>query len=165
MTELFGIKHPIMLSGMNWLTTPKLVAAVSNAGGLGVLAGSQYGKERIKDAIKQIRDLTDKPFGINMTLGIGSREVVPMVIEVTMLSCRVVDVPAVVPGRYVVDELKKGTSSPTLINAVWLFSVRNRGFEITSTLPCCSRAVMAARVLKFVNTMANMFPPAVVAFE
>lgn len=81
MTELFGIKYPIMLSGMNWLTTPKLVAAVSNAGGLGVLAGSQYGKTRIKDAIKEIRDLTDKPFGVNMTLGVGAREAVPMVIE------------------------------------------------------------------------------------
>jgi NAD(P)H-dependent flavin oxidoreductase YrpB (nitropropane dioxygenase family) len=38
MTELFGIKHPIMLAGMNWITDPKLVSAVCNAGGLGILA-------------------------------------------------------------------------------------------------------------------------------
>ena len=50
-TELFGIKHPIMLAGMNWATTPKLVAAVSNAGGLGVLAGSHYDKEGIGVAL------------------------------------------------------------------------------------------------------------------
>jgi NAD(P)H-dependent flavin oxidoreductase YrpB (nitropropane dioxygenase family) len=52
-----------MLSGMNWLTTPNC-AAVSNAGGLGVLAGSQSGKERSKRSSTD-RDLTDKPFGIN----------------------------------------------------------------------------------------------------
>jgi len=39
MTEMFGIQHPIMLAGMNWITTPKLVAAVCNAGGWGRLRG------------------------------------------------------------------------------------------------------------------------------
>ena len=81
MTELFGIKYPIMLAGMNWLTTPKLVGAVSNAGGLGVLAGQQYTADKLKDAIKQIREITDKPFGINLTLGVGARERVPVIIE------------------------------------------------------------------------------------
>jgi len=81
MTELFGIKYPIMLSGMNWLTTPKLAAAVSNAGGLGILAGSHYDTEGLKKAIKEIRELTDKPFGINLTLGVGTRALVPAVIE------------------------------------------------------------------------------------
>lgn len=81
MTELFGIKYPIMLAGMNWLTTPKLAAAVSNAGGLGVLAGSHYDADGIRKAIKEIRELTDKPFGINLTLGVGARQLVPIVIE------------------------------------------------------------------------------------
>jgi enoyl-[acyl-carrier protein] reductase II len=81
MTELFGIEHPIMLSGMNWLTTPRLAAAVSNAGGLGVLAGSHYDKDGIRKAIREIRELTDKPFGINLTLGIGTSELVPVAIE------------------------------------------------------------------------------------
>lgn len=81
MTELFGTKYPIMLAGMNWLTTPKLVAAVSNAGGLGVLAGAQYDANGIRNAIKEIRKLTDKPFGVNLTLGIGTRTLVPVVIE------------------------------------------------------------------------------------
>lgn len=81
MTELFGIKYPIMLSGMNWLTTPRLAAAVSNAGGLGILAGSHYDAEGIKKAIKEIRELTDKPFGINLTLGVGVRALVPIVVE------------------------------------------------------------------------------------
>jgi len=70
-----------MLAGMNWLTTPKLVAAVSNAGGLGVLAGQRYNADNLRAVIKEIRELTDKPFGINLTLGLGARERIPVVIE------------------------------------------------------------------------------------
>ena len=70
-----------MLAGMNWLTTPKLAAAVSNAGGLGVMAGSHYDTDGLRKAIKEIRELSDKPFGINLTLGVGTRELVPIVIE------------------------------------------------------------------------------------
>ncbi|UCB42639.1 MAG: nitronate monooxygenase [Dehalococcoidales bacterium] len=81
MTELFGIKYPIMLAGMNWLTTPKLVAAVSNAGGLGVLAGNHQTPDELRAAIQEIRSLTDKPFGVNLTLGIGSAQRAPIVIE------------------------------------------------------------------------------------
>lgn len=68
MTELFGIKHPIMLAGMNWITTPKLVAAVCSAGGLGVLAIAHCGPEETRKLIKETRELTDKPFGINQIL-------------------------------------------------------------------------------------------------
>jgi len=81
MTELFGIKYPIMIAGMNWLTTPKLVAAVSNAGGLGVLAGNNQTPDGLRQAINEIRELTDKPFGINLTLGVGSAQRVPVVLE------------------------------------------------------------------------------------
>ena len=81
MTELFGIKYPIMLAGMNWLTTPKLVAAVSNAGALGVLAGAQYNPDTLKKAIGEIRQMTKNPFGVNLTLGIGSGPLAKVVIE------------------------------------------------------------------------------------
>jgi NAD(P)H-dependent flavin oxidoreductase YrpB (nitropropane dioxygenase family) len=64
MTELFGIKHPIMLAGMNWVTEPELVAAVCNAGGLGVLATAATTPEETRKSIRQIRKLTDKPFGM-----------------------------------------------------------------------------------------------------
>ena len=70
-----------MLAGMNWLTTPKLVAAVSNAGGLGVLAGAQYNPDNLRKAIQEIRTLTDKPFGVNLTLGMGSGPNAKVVIE------------------------------------------------------------------------------------
>jgi enoyl-[acyl-carrier protein] reductase II len=81
MTELFGIKYPIMLAGMNWLTTPKLVAAVSNAGALGVLAGAQYNPDTLKKAIGEIRQMTRNPFGVNLTLGVGSGPLAKVVIE------------------------------------------------------------------------------------
>ena len=68
MTELFGIKYPIMLSGMSWISTPEMVAAVSNAGGLGILATGVLSTDKTREAIKRIRELTDKPFGANATL-------------------------------------------------------------------------------------------------
>ena len=67
-TELLGVQHPIILSGMSWISTPKMVAAVSNAGGLGILATGPLAAKEVRDAIKEIRSLTDKPFGANATL-------------------------------------------------------------------------------------------------
>lgn len=65
-TELLGIKYPIIQAGMNYAAYPNLVAAVSNAGGLGILgAGSMTGKE-LRKHIRIIRTMTDKPFGINL---------------------------------------------------------------------------------------------------
>ncbi|MFC2004044.1 NAD(P)H-dependent flavin oxidoreductase [Chloroflexota bacterium] len=68
MTELFGIKHPIMSAGMSWVATPKMVAAVCNAGALGLLAASPLTPEEARRVIRETRELTDKPFGINQTL-------------------------------------------------------------------------------------------------
>ncbi len=68
MTETFGIQHPIMLAGMNWISKPKLVAAVCNAGGLGTLAIGQYSPKDARKNIREVKELTDKPFMINMSL-------------------------------------------------------------------------------------------------
>jgi enoyl-[acyl-carrier protein] reductase II len=68
MTELFGIEHPIMLAGMAFVSLPTIVAAVSNAGGLGMFNSVANTPDQIKDIIKEIKSLTDKPFGINVTL-------------------------------------------------------------------------------------------------
>jgi len=67
-TELLGIRHPIMLAGMAFVSLPKLVAAVSNAGGIGMLNSVVYTPGQMKDVIKEVKSLTDKPFGINATL-------------------------------------------------------------------------------------------------
>jgi enoyl-[acyl-carrier protein] reductase II len=83
MTELFGCKHPIMLAGMNWVTTPELVAAVCNAGGLGILATARFTPEETRKNIQEIKKLTDKPFGINELLILGkvARDVIDVAIE------------------------------------------------------------------------------------
>ncbi|MDK2779114.1 MAG: nitronate monooxygenase [Pseudomonadota bacterium] len=67
-TELLGIRYPLVLPGMSWISTPELVAAVSNAGGLGILASGPLTADDTRQAIRRIRELTDKPFGIGVTL-------------------------------------------------------------------------------------------------
>ncbi|MGV8080299.1 MAG: NAD(P)H-dependent flavin oxidoreductase [Syntrophales bacterium] len=67
-TESFGIKYPIFLSGMSWISVPQMVAAVSNVGGVGILATGPLTAEQTRSAIREIRRLTDKPFGANATL-------------------------------------------------------------------------------------------------
>ncbi len=68
LTEMLGIQHPIVLSGMSWISVPKMVAAVSNAGGLGILATGPLDADQTRKAIREIKSLTDKPFGTNATL-------------------------------------------------------------------------------------------------
>src|SRR5690554_3582142 len=67
-TELLNIQYPILLPGMSWISTPELVVAVSNAGGLGILASGPLTPAQTRAAIRQIRALTSKPFGIGVTL-------------------------------------------------------------------------------------------------
>ena len=67
-TEDFGIEHPIIQGGMMWVSQPELVAAVSEAGGLGVLTALTFETaEGLADAIARTRALTDRPFGVNLT--------------------------------------------------------------------------------------------------
>jgi NADH:quinone reductase (non-electrogenic) len=69
MTELLGIKYPIMCGGMMWLALPGLCSAISNAGGLGNLTASNYNSgEEFRQAIKKTRELTSNPFSVNITL-------------------------------------------------------------------------------------------------
>lgn len=68
-TEMFGIKYPIICGAMMWLCKPNLCAAVSNAGGMGNLTAGNYStEEELREAIKQTRKLTDKPFMVNVTI-------------------------------------------------------------------------------------------------
>jgi NADH:quinone reductase (non-electrogenic) len=67
-TELFGIKHPIIQGGMHFVGFAELAAAVSNAGGLGIITGlTQRTPEKLKAEIERCKGMTDKPFGVNLT--------------------------------------------------------------------------------------------------
>ncbi len=89
-TELVGVRHPIVLGGMSGGTSPELVAAVSNAGGLGIYGASQrvrpgtpLGGDETRSLGERIRSLTAAPFGLNLLLFDASPEDVD-----TLLACR-----------------------------------------------------------------------------
>ncbi|MFA7664777.1 MAG: nitronate monooxygenase family protein [Burkholderiaceae bacterium] len=67
-TELFGIEHPVIQGGMHYVGFAELAAAVSNAGGLGIITGLTQGTpEKLAREIARCREMTDKPFGVNLT--------------------------------------------------------------------------------------------------
>ena len=67
-TELFGIEHPIIQGGMHYVGFAEMAAAVSNAGGLGIITGLTQGTpEKLKAEIDRCKEMTDKPFGVNLT--------------------------------------------------------------------------------------------------
>ena len=66
--DLFGIEYPILQSGMGGVAGPELVAEVSAAGGLGILAGLRLTGEELRSRIRRVRELTDRPFGVNLWL-------------------------------------------------------------------------------------------------
>jgi NAD(P)H-dependent flavin oxidoreductase YrpB (nitropropane dioxygenase family) len=68
-TEMLDIEYPIIQGGMMWLATPELAAAVSNGGGLGIIAAlNSVSGAGLKEEIRKCKDLTDKPFGVNVSM-------------------------------------------------------------------------------------------------
>ncbi len=67
-TRLLGIEHPIIQGGMAWTATWELVAAVSNAGGLGVIGAGQMPTDMLREQIRAAKKATDRPFGVNLML-------------------------------------------------------------------------------------------------
>ncbi len=66
LTELVGIEHPVVSTGMGFVSTPQLAAAVSNAGGLGIVAAAMMDRHELEQAIATMHELTDRPFGVNL---------------------------------------------------------------------------------------------------
>ncbi|GEK88107.1 enoyl-[acyl-carrier protein] reductase II [Alkalibacterium putridalgicola] len=96
--EQIGIDYPIIQGAMSWVATPSLAAAVSNAGGLGMLGSGHEPSEVIRKAIKETKEMTDKPFGVNVLL------LSPYVDDVVDVVCeeniKVVTTGAGTPGKY-----------------------------------------------------------------
>ncbi len=65
-TELVGVTHPVVQTGMGWVSGPALTSATANAGGLGILASATMTYDELEHAIIRTKELTDKPFGVNM---------------------------------------------------------------------------------------------------
>jgi nitronate monooxygenase len=66
--DMFGIKYPILLAGMGYTAGPTLTAAVSNAGGMGVLGAASFTVEQLPEMIARTRSMTDKPFGVDLPM-------------------------------------------------------------------------------------------------
>ena len=67
-TEMLGIEYPIIQGGMAWVAEHHLAAAVSEAGGLGLIGGANAPGEVVREEIRKARELTKKPFGVNVML-------------------------------------------------------------------------------------------------
>ena len=98
-TELLNIKYPILQGGMAWVATAGLAAAVSNAGGLGIIGAGNAPADWVYDEIKRIKQLTDKPFGVNvMLLSPHAGEVIEVIVEEKV---PVITTGAGNPGKYI----------------------------------------------------------------
>lgn len=81
-TELLGIEYPIIQGGMAWVAEHHLAAAVSEAGGFGLIGAASAPAEIVREEIKKAKELTDKPFGVNiMLLNPNAEEVAKIVVE------------------------------------------------------------------------------------
>lgn len=71
--DLLGIEYPIIQAGMSGVAGPELVAEVSKAGGLGILTGTLLPPDELRNRIRKVRELTDRPFGLNLVLHMDLR--------------------------------------------------------------------------------------------
>ncbi|MCI6493826.1 MAG: nitronate monooxygenase [Bacteroidales bacterium] len=80
--EMLGIRYPVFQGGMAWVADASLASAVSNAGGLGLISSINAGTEAVRNEIRKCKELTDKPFGVNIMLQApNAGEIAQMVIE------------------------------------------------------------------------------------
>jgi NAD(P)H-dependent flavin oxidoreductase YrpB (nitropropane dioxygenase family) len=105
LTELFGIRYPIVQTGMGWVATPQLAAATSAAGGLGILAAATMSLDELRRGVKEVRERTDAPFGVNMRA--DQADVVERVDLLIRESVRVASF-AMAPKRDLIERLHDG---------------------------------------------------------
>lgn len=116
--EILDIEYPILQGGMAWVATAELAAAVSNAGGLGIIGAGNAPGSYVRDEIRKVKKLTDKPFGINiMLLSPFVDEVIDIVYEEKV---PVITTGAGNPGKYIARFKNIGTKVIPVVPAVAL---------------------------------------------
>lgn len=122
--EIFGIKYPIIQGAMAWISDADLVAAVSNAGGMGVLATGHLNGEECRKEIKRLKSMTDKPFAVNvMLLSEYVDEIVDVICEEKV---PVVTTGAGSPGKYMSKFKEAGTRVIPVVSSVALAKMMAR---------------------------------------
>ncbi|MFD3441432.1 NAD(P)H-dependent flavin oxidoreductase [Streptomyces sp. NPDC058685] len=103
LTELTGVRHPIVQTGMGWVAGPRLVSAAAEAGALGILASATMTTDELRRAVREVSSRTDAPFGVNLRADAGdARERVRIIVEEGV---RVASF-ALAPSRELIAELK-----------------------------------------------------------
>ncbi len=124
--DLLEIEYPIIQGGMAWVADACLAAAVSNAGGLGLIAGMSSNGEQLRSEIRKAKELTNKPFGVNiMLMSPFTEEVARVVIEEKV---RVVTTGAGNPGKYMSSWIEAGIKVlPVVPSVAFAKRVSNAG--------------------------------------
>ncbi len=122
--ELLGIEYPVIQGGMAWVADAELAAAVSNAGGLGIIGGMNSNGEQLSRQIARAKELTDKPFGVNIML------MSPFVKEAVEVVC-----------REKVAVVTTGAGNPTPYMKDWL----EAGIKVIPVVPSSALAKMVER--------------------
>ncbi|MFC8727685.1 NAD(P)H-dependent flavin oxidoreductase [Streptomyces bacillaris] len=103
LTDLVGVRHPIVQTGMGWVSGPRLVTATARAGALGILASATMTPDQLRSAVREVRSRTDAPFGVNLRADAGdARERVRIIVEEGV---RVASF-ALAPSKELIAELK-----------------------------------------------------------
>ena len=124
LTKLLNISYPIMQGGMAWVAEHTLAAAVSNAGGLGIVAAANAPVEVVREEIRKTRELTDKPFGVNiMLLSPYAQEIANLVVEEQI---PVVTTGAGNPGPYMMQWKEAGIKVIPVVTSVALAKLMQR---------------------------------------
>lgn len=117
-TALLGTEYPLLQGGMAWIADSRLAAAVSNAGGVGLIAGGSAPVDYIREEIRKAKTLTDKPFGVNiMLMSLNAADLAQLVIDEGV---RVVTTGAGSPGKYIPDWKAAGVTVIPVIPTVAL---------------------------------------------
>ncbi|MCI8511302.1 MAG: enoyl-[acyl-carrier-protein] reductase FabK [Lachnospiraceae bacterium] len=124
-TELLGIEYPIIQGGMAWVAEHSLAAAVSEAGGLGLIGGANAPGEVVREEIRKVRELTKKPFGVNvMLMSPHADDVARVVVEEGI---KVVTTGAGNPGTYMKMWKEAGITVIPVVASVALAKMMERG--------------------------------------
>lgn len=124
-TQLLGIEYPIIQGGMAWVAEHNLAAAVSNAGGLGLIGAASAPAEVVREEIRKCKELTDKPFGVNvMLLNPNADEVAEVVVEEGV---PVVTTGAGNPGKYMEKWKAAGIKVIPVVASVAMAKMMERG--------------------------------------
>ncbi len=122
--EKLGIKYPIFQGGMAWVADASLASAVSNAGGLGIIAAMNSNGEQLRAEIKKCKELTDKPFGVNI-----------------MLMSPFVEETAKVVAEEKIPVVTTGAGNPARFMEMWL----EAGIKVIPVTPSVTLAKMAQK--------------------